>query len=79
MCRPLARFGARKVEANALVIRPAEGRELCRQAIDATAADARHRYQPRLNTVREELRQAIASRRVEGARHEPADARVGLA
>ena len=29
----LARFGARKVEANALVVRPAAGRELCRQAI----------------------------------------------
>src|SRR5262249_47821811 len=29
----LARFGARKVEANALVVRPEAGRELCRQAI----------------------------------------------
>jgi hypothetical protein len=29
----LARFGARKVEANALVVRPKAGRELCRQAI----------------------------------------------
>jgi hypothetical protein len=29
----IARFGARKVEANALVARPEAGRELCRQAI----------------------------------------------
>jgi hypothetical protein len=29
----LRQFGARKVEANALVVRSAEGRELCRQAI----------------------------------------------
>ena len=31
-CR-LKAFGARKVEANALVVRPEAGRELCRQTI----------------------------------------------
>ena len=65
MCRTTC--GARKVEANALVIRPAEGRELCRQAIERyLPADAQHRYQARLERVREELRQAIASRLVGG-------------
>jgi hypothetical protein len=52
--------GVRKVEANALVVRPAEGRKLCRDAIlqyvDADEPDA---YQKRLKTVREELRLAI--------------------
>jgi len=37
-CKPyvqnyLSEFGARKVEANALVVRPAAGRKLCREAI----------------------------------------------
>jgi hypothetical protein len=59
----LRRFGARKVEANALVARPEMGRELCRQAIlryvpGAAAAN----YQRRLAAVRSELRQAIAER-----------------
>jgi len=53
----LRRFGARKVEANALVARPEGGRELCRQAI--------LRYVPegavgeRLAVRREELRLEI--------------------
>jgi hypothetical protein len=57
----LRRFGARKVEANALVARPDAGRELCRQAIlryvpDTALAD----YEQRLQVHREELGRAIA-------------------
>jgi hypothetical protein len=59
----LRRFGARKVEANALVAQPEAGRELCREAIlryvDDTAIDD---YRDRLTVVREELRQEIARR-----------------
>jgi hypothetical protein len=57
----LRRFGARKVEANALVIRPAAGRALCRQAIERyLPADALRGYQERLALVRAELRAAVA-------------------
>lgn len=53
----------RKVEANALVVRPDAGRALCRQAIlkyvtEADVAD----YEAKLKEAREELRQEIASR-----------------
>jgi hypothetical protein len=57
----LRRFGARKVEANALVIRPAARRALCRQAIERyLPADALRGYQERLALVRAELRAAVA-------------------
>jgi hypothetical protein len=51
------------VEANALVVRPEAGRELCRQAIlkyvpETAIAD----YESRLAIKREELRQAIIKR-----------------
>jgi hypothetical protein len=59
----LRRFGARKVEANALVARPEAGRELCRQAILRwVPEDAIERYGARLREVREELRRAVARR-----------------
>ena len=57
----LRRFGPRKVEANALVVRPEAGRELCRQAIfrylpeDADAA-----YRARLGPLREQVRLEVA-------------------
>jgi hypothetical protein len=55
------RFGARKVEANALVAQPEAGRALCREAIlRHVPATAIGDYSQRLRTVREELRQAIA-------------------
>jgi len=59
----LKRFGARKVEANALVARPNAGRELCRQAIlrylpEAAIAGYRHR----IAAERAKLRQAIVER-----------------
>jgi hypothetical protein len=59
----LQRFGARKVEANALVVRPEQGRQLCRDAIvkyiddDGIAA-----YQTDLEAAREQAREAIALR-----------------
>lgn len=56
-------FGARKVEANALVVRPEQGRQLCRAAIlryiDEDGIDA---YRRTLATARQEARQAIAER-----------------
>ena len=59
----LKRFGARKVEANALVVRPEAGRELCRQAIlRYVPSTATANYNRRLAAIREELRQAIVER-----------------
>jgi hypothetical protein len=59
----LKRFGARKVEANALVVRPEAGRALCREAIlryvseeDVTA------YEAKVAAAREELRRVIEGR-----------------
>ena len=61
----LKRFGARKVEANALVARPEAGRELCRQAIlryvaESAVAD----HDRRLAVERAKLRHAIVERMV---------------
>ena len=56
----LARFGARKVEANALVVRPEAGRELCRQAIlRYLDEDAPERYQASLKPRRAQLQEAL--------------------
>jgi hypothetical protein len=53
----LARYGLRKVEANALVARPEAGRELCRQAIlQYVPAAAVAAYEERLALKQEELR-----------------------
>jgi hypothetical protein len=56
----LARYGARKCEANALVVVPQVGRQLCRRAIlqHVTAAVPR-RYRRRLAAARLSLAQAI--------------------
>jgi hypothetical protein len=52
----LRRFGARKVEANALVARPQAGRELCLRAIlNYVAEDAPDRYLERLKPLRDEV------------------------
>jgi hypothetical protein len=57
----LREFGARKVEANALVTRPAAGRALCRSAIlKYVPADAPDRYEEQLRTEREAVRREIA-------------------
>lgn len=56
----LANYGARKVEANALLADPEAGRELCRQAIlQYLPGDAPERYREALAPVREELRVRI--------------------
>jgi hypothetical protein len=64
----LKRFGARKVEANALVAHPENGRELCRQAILRYVPEhALQSYEARLATFRREPRDAVA-RRLNGSR-----------
>lgn len=56
----LRRFGARKVEANALVARPGAGRELCRQAVlRYVPEDALVNYEEQLRSVRQKLRDEI--------------------
>jgi hypothetical protein len=62
----LKEFGARKVEANALVVRPEAGRRLCRDAIlKYLKATAPQVYQRKLKTLRAAARAAIARRIVE--------------
>jgi hypothetical protein len=57
----LRRFGARKVEANALVVRPEAGRVLCREAIlRYVRTDAPKRYRAMLAPMREQVRQEVA-------------------
>jgi hypothetical protein len=56
----LAAFGARKCEANALVVAPDIGRQLCRDAIlRYVDAAAPRRYQRRLESARRDLRRII--------------------
>jgi hypothetical protein len=53
-------YGARKVEANALVVRPQEGRDLCRAAINLYVPEtAPAEYEAALASKREELRLII--------------------
>jgi len=55
-----AAVGVRKCEANALVVAPEIGRQLCRDAIlRHVSADAPRRYQRRLQTARRDLRRII--------------------
>lgn len=57
----LKRFGARKVEANALVVRPDAGRALCRSAIlRYVRKDAPKKHWRELGAMRELVRQHIA-------------------
>jgi hypothetical protein len=59
----IAEFGVRKCEANALVVEPEVGRQLCREAIlQHIPADAVQRYQRRLDRVRKRLRKALRER-----------------
>jgi hypothetical protein len=56
----LRRYGARKVEANALLRNPQAGRALCRQAIlKYVPANAPRFYQRKLTPVRTELRREL--------------------
>jgi hypothetical protein len=53
-------YGRRKVEANALVVLPEIGRQLCRDAIlRFIPADAPEKYRRKLDRVRLQLRRAI--------------------
>ena len=59
----IAKFGVRKCEANALVVEPEVGRQLCRDAIlEHIPADAVERYQRKLDRVRKRLRRALRER-----------------
>jgi hypothetical protein len=59
----LKKFGARKCEANALVVRPREGRMLCQEAIlRYLPANAIRRYEEQLKAVREKVRTAVLNR-----------------
>jgi hypothetical protein len=59
----IAQFGARKCEANALVVEPDVGRQLCRNAIlEHIPADAVERYQRNLDRARKQLRRALRER-----------------
>ena len=58
----LKEFGAMKVEANALVIKPKEGRELCEAAIlKYVEAEKIPEYESRLELARTELKQAFVA------------------
>src|SRR5262245_14688497 len=57
----IARFGVRKCEANALVVVPEIGRQLCYDAIlRHLSPDAPRRYQRRLQIARRKLRRVIS-------------------
>ena len=59
----IAEFGVRKCEANALVVEPEVGRQLCRDAIlEHVPADAVERYERKLQRVRNRLRKALRER-----------------
>jgi hypothetical protein len=59
----IRRFGARKVEANALVVRPEQGRRLCRHAIlQYVDPDRAQEYFEQLEEQREAARRALARR-----------------
>jgi hypothetical protein len=59
----LERFGARKVEANALVVRAEQGRQLCRDAIvKYIDKDGIVAWRTDLDDAREDARRAIAGR-----------------
>jgi hypothetical protein len=56
----LRQFGERKVEANALVVRPHAGRELCRQAINKyLSEDSPEQYDAQLEPYRQQARYEI--------------------
>jgi hypothetical protein len=59
----IRRYGARKCEANALVVAPDIGRDLCRRAIlEHVPAEAPDAYRNRLTIERDTLRAAILRR-----------------
>jgi hypothetical protein len=72
----LAEFGVKKCEANALVVVPEIGRQLCRDAIlRHISADAPRRHQRRLETARRDLRRMLNDMLPCGAPAQAASAR----
>lgn len=60
----IKRFGIRKVEANALVVAPKAGRQLCRDAIEkylGNIVEAVGKFESRLNLPRHQLRERFAA------------------
>ena len=63
----LKRFGCRKVEANALVVAPEAGRELCRRAIlQYISEDALEEFEASLESARNDVREEVARLLAEG-------------
>jgi len=61
----IAEYGVKKCEANALVVEPTIGRQLCRDAILAHVPMAAvQRYESRLARLRNELRAALSQRMI---------------
>ena len=59
----IKKFGVRKCEANALVVKPDIGRQLCRDAIlQHVPLDAVERYERRLEELRQQLKAALQTR-----------------
>jgi hypothetical protein len=59
----ITEFGVHKCEANALVVKPEVGRQLCRDAIlEHIPADVVERYERKLDRLREQLRLALRGR-----------------
>lgn len=59
----IRRFGARKVEANALVVRPEAGRQLCLDAITKyVAADAPDKYERQCRKAQREIKRRVLAR-----------------
>jgi hypothetical protein len=59
----ITEFGVRKCEANALVVKPEVGRQLCRDAIlEHIPADSLERYERKLDRLREQLRRSLRKR-----------------
>lgn len=60
-------FGVRKCEANALVVRPTEGQDLCREAIEKYLGHALNRFEAK----REEVRKRFKKTRKDAGLEEP--------
>jgi hypothetical protein len=59
----LQQFGARKVEANALVARPGAGRDLCRRAVAKyISEDARKNYEITVEVAQQEIKAGVRAR-----------------
>ena len=56
-------YGVRKCEANALVIRPEQGKQLCRNAIEHYLGhDAIYRFQEKRKAIKDEVNEFLEER-----------------